>query len=44
MANKHSSRKKNRPGTKKRHTKPDAKELVNETVPTQPESHSRLLN
>jgi hypothetical protein len=44
MANKHSSRKKNRPSTKKRHTKPDAKELVNETVPTQPESHSRLLN
>jgi hypothetical protein len=43
MANKRSSRKKNRPGTKKHHTKPDAKELVNETVPTQPESHSPLL-
>jgi hypothetical protein len=43
MANKRSSRKKTRPGTKKHHTKPDAKELVNETVPTQPESHSPLL-
>jgi hypothetical protein len=43
MANKHSSRKKNRPGIKKHHTKPDAEELVNTSVSAQPESHSLLL-
>jgi hypothetical protein len=43
MANKRSSRRKNRPDTKTQHNKPKAKGPVNETPSTQPESHSPLM-
>jgi hypothetical protein len=43
MANKRSSRKKKRPAARKKQPKPGAQEPINETAPTQPESHSPLL-